>query len=84
MLLLFYLGAFWPLEGQPQFLRKISEFLPVRLAGNAMNNIALKGWSLDHPSIIVGTTTIFAYTIMLVLILIVLGKLKKDLWIIQK
>jgi len=77
-------GTFWPMEGQPQLLRNVSEFLPVRLAGNIMNNIALKGWSLDHPSIVIGTATTFAYIIILVFVLIVLGKLKKDLWVLKK
>lgn len=79
-----FLGAVWPMEGQPQILRKVSELLPIRLVGNTMNNIALKGWTLGHPSIVIGTTATFAYTILFVLVLIILGKIKKDLWVLQK
>ncbi|XP_025200634.1 ABC transporter G family member 23-like [Melanaphis sacchari] len=77
-------GAIWPLEGQPPFLRQISKLLPIRLVGNTMNNIALKGWTLDHLSIITGTSLTVLYTIFLILLLIVLGKLKKNLWVLQK
>ncbi|XP_060841940.1 ABC transporter G family member 23-like isoform X1 [Rhopalosiphum padi] len=77
-------GAIWPLEGQPQLLRQFSMVLPIRLVGNTMNNIVLKGWSLDHPSVLTGTSLTVLYTILLVLVLIVLRKLKKDWWVIQK
>ncbi|XP_060878331.1 ABC transporter G family member 23-like [Metopolophium dirhodum] len=77
-------GAIWPLEGQPQLLRQVSKLLPIRLVGNIMNDIAIKGWTLDHPSIITGTSMTVLYTILLILVLIVLGKIKKDLWVIQK
>lgn len=79
-----FLGAIWPLEGQPQLLRKLSKLLPIRLVGNTLNDIALKGWTLDHPSIISGTSLTVFYIILLVLVLIVLGKIKKDLWVIKK
>lgn len=72
------------MEGQPQFLRKISDLIPLRVVGNTMNNIALKGWTWDHPSIIIGTSGAFATLGLLVLVLIILGKLKKDLWVISK
>ncbi|XP_025415790.1 ABC transporter G family member 23-like isoform X1 [Sipha flava] len=77
-------GAIWPLEGQPTFLRKVSELLPIRLVGNTINNIAIKGWTFDHPSIIIGTSMTLFYTVSLVFILIILGKLKKDIWVAQK
>ncbi|CAI6347958.1 unnamed protein product [Macrosiphum euphorbiae] len=77
-------GSIWPLEGQPQLLRQVSKLLPIRLVGNIMNNIAIKGWTLDHPSIITETSLTVLYNILLILVLIVLGKIKKDLWVIQK
>lgn len=83
-MLLFYSGAIWPLEGQPVFLRKVSELLPIRLVGNTINNIAIKGWTLNHPSIIIGTSMTLFYTVSLVFILFILGKLKKDLWVSHK
>lgn len=79
-----HLGAIWPLEGQPQLLRQVSKLLPIRLGGNIMNDIALKGWTLDHPSVITGTSLAVLYTILLILVLIILGKIKKDLWVILK
>lgn len=83
-MLLFFLGTIWPLEGQPKLLRIVSELLPMRLVGETMNNIALKSWTLDHPSIIIGTSMTIVYTLILVFAIIVLGKLRKDLWVAQK
>uniref|UniRef100_A0A2H8TY93 ABC transporter G family member 23 n=1 Tax=Melanaphis sacchari TaxID=742174 RepID=A0A2H8TY93_9HEMI len=77
-------GILWPVEGQSHFLRPVSELLPMRLAGNAMNDISLKGWTFDHPSIIKGTSATFAHVILLILLLIGLSKVKKDMWVIHK
>lgn len=72
------------MEGQPRLLRIVSELLPMRLVGIMMNNIALKSWTLDHPSIIIGTSITIMYTMLLVFVIIVFGKLRKDLWVAQK
>jgi len=77
-------GIIWPIEGQPYFLKVISELLPITLVGNMMSHIALKGWSLNNPSILMGTSIAIAYIVVLILSLVVLGKFKRDLWIIQK
>ncbi|XP_050422032.1 ABC transporter G family member 23-like [Adelges cooleyi] len=77
-------GAIWPVEGQPFYLKAVSQVLPLYVAGKTMNDIALKGWTLAHPAIVLGTTVIFAYALIFLLVLIVLGRLKKDMWVIQK
>ncbi|XP_022175207.1 ABC transporter G family member 23-like [Myzus persicae] len=77
-------GGIWPLEGQPPLLRQVSKLIPIRLVGNMMNDIVIKGWTLDHPSILTGTSLTVLYNILLILVLILLGKIKKDLWVIQK
>jgi len=74
----------WPVEGQHYYLQKISELLPIRLVGKIMTNVALKGWSLNNTSMLLGMSTAFAYNVVLILLLVILGKLKKDLWVIQK
>lgn len=84
ILQLFFLGVVWPIEGQPKLLRKISELIPLQILGQTVDGIRLKGWTLDHPSILFGITASFVYTILLVLILVVLGKYKKNLWVIHK
>lgn len=56
----------------------------MHIAGKMMTDITLKGWTLDHPSVVMGTTIIFVYVTVIVLILIVLGKFKKDMWVIHK
>lgn len=77
-------GGVWPIDGQSPLLRSVSELLPMRLAGKTMNDITLKGWTLDHPSVIKGTSATFGHAILLILILIVLSKLKKNMWVIHK
>lgn len=77
-------GGVWPIDGQAKLLRSVSELLPMRLAGKTMNDITLKGWTLDHPSVIIGTTATFAHAVLLLLVLIGLSKVKKDMWVIHK
>jgi len=56
----------------------------MRVAGNTMNDIALKGWTWHHQSILYGTAMTFVQLILLVLLLIGLGKIKKDMWVLNK
>lgn len=79
-----FLGVIWPVEGQSLLLKRLSESLPMHIAGQIMTNITLKGWSLDHPSVVMGTTIMFAYVTALILILTILGKVKKDMWVMHK
>jgi len=58
--------------------------LPIRIAGNTMNEIALKGWTWNHPSVLFGTSLTAIQVIVLVLVLIVLGKIKKEMWVLNK
>ncbi|XP_060841435.1 ABC transporter G family member 23-like isoform X1 [Rhopalosiphum padi] len=77
-------GGVWPIDGQSRLLRTVSELLPMRLAGKTMNDITLKGWTLDHPSVIKGTSATFVHAILLLLVLIGLSKVKKNMWVIHK
>jgi len=77
-------GGIWPLDGQQKLLVALSEFLPTRLASKMMNNISYKDWTLDNPSIAFGIATMLSYIAIIILVLIVMGKYKKDLWAIQK
>jgi hypothetical protein len=79
-----YIGGVWTIDGQSHLLRTVSELLPMRLAGKTMNDITLKGWTLDHPSVIKGTLATFAHAILLLLVLIGLSKIKKNMWVIHK
>lgn len=54
------------------------------IACKTLNDIALKGWTWDNPSVLKGTTATFAYFILLVLVLFGLGKVKKDIWVVHK
>lgn len=79
-----FLGAVWPIEGQPELVRRGAEILPIRLIGNMMNNIALRGWTLSHPSFLIGISVMSIEAILAIVAIIVLGKLKKDMWVLQK
>ncbi|CAM4940454.1 unnamed protein product [Rotaria socialis] len=41
-------GIVWPLEGQPIWMRTITEWLPMTKAIDAMRGILLKGWGIQH------------------------------------
>ncbi|VVC27807.1 ABC transporter-like,P-loop containing nucleoside triphosphate hydrolase,AAA+ ATPase domain,ABC [Cinara cedri] len=76
-------GGVWPVEAQPPLLKMVSEFLPIRRSGIIMMDITLKGWTLDHPLVIWNVIGMFFYNVILVLVLIGLGKLKKNIWTIK-
>lgn len=78
---LFYVGIAWPLEGQPFYLKKLSEFLPIRIVGSMMTNIALKGWTFENSSIITGFLITLSYNILLILIIIIMAVLKNNMWL---
>lgn len=78
------LGAIWPIETQPQYLKSISKLFPMRLGGKALSDITLKGWSFDHHSVSFSITILFGYASILLLVLIIFGKYKKDMWVMHK
>lgn len=81
---LFFLGFVWPVEGQMLWLRTVSELLPTSIAGHTMNNVALRGWTWDHPKVMYSITLMVSQIILFILILFCLDKIKKDMWILKK
>ena len=47
-------GILWPIEGMPQFLRKISWYLPCTAACQAMRDIMARGWDISNSSVPIG------------------------------
>lgn len=84
LLYFYFIGAIWPIEAQSKLLKLFSEALPVRIVSQSMTEISLKGWTIDHPSIINAVLFLFGYIGFLVIFLIVLGKFKKDMWVLRK
>ncbi|VVC43843.1 ABC transporter-like,P-loop containing nucleoside triphosphate hydrolase,AAA+ ATPase domain,ABC [Cinara cedri] len=74
-------GAAWPVEGQFPLLQFVSELCPIRIAGNIMNNISLRGWTWEHPMVVASILKMLIYNVMLSLIVFILVKFKKDAWI---
>jgi len=50
-------GILWPVEGMPQFLRTISQFLPNTLSCQAMRDIMLRGWSIEREEVYLGVVS---------------------------
>lgn len=82
-LFFFLLGIVWPIEGQIPWLRMLSELLPTRIGGRTMNDVALRGWTWDHPSVMYSTAVLFSQLILSILVLFGLDKIKKDMWTIK-
>ena len=52
-------GILWPVEGMPKILQKISWYLPLTAAVQAMRDVMTRGWNISHSSIYsaIGITT---------------------------
>ena len=50
-------GIIWPLEGLPLILQKISCYLPLTAAVQAMRGVMAKGWNISYLSAGIGITT---------------------------
>lgn len=62
----------------------MTKLLPTSVGGHTMNNVALKGWAWDHPSVVYGVTVLVLQLILSILVIFGLNKIKKDMWIINK
>ena len=47
-------GILWPVEGMPKFLQKISWYLPLTAAVQAMRGVMARGWNISHSSVYAG------------------------------
>lgn len=61
----FISGILWPREGMPQFLHKISTFLPMTLPAEAMRSIMIRCWGIDHPNVWQGFIVNIIYVVCL-------------------
>lgn len=74
----------WPIEAQMPFMKLIAEYLPLCFISRLLNNIALRGWTLGHPSVLFGIVIIIGYVFLHVIMLLYLNHVKKDAWYIKK
>lgn len=74
----------WPIEAQAPFMKLISEHLPLCYISRLLNNIVLRGWTLGHPDVIVGTAIIVCYICLHVIMLLYLNHIKRDAWLLKK
>lgn len=47
-------GMLWPLEGMPTALRYFSYTMPFTLPSISLKNIVMKGYSILHPTVLIG------------------------------
>lgn len=73
----------WPIEAQMPFMKLITEHLPLCYISRLTNNIVLRGWALDHPSVVYGIAIIIGYIFLHVIMLLCLNHLKRDAWSIK-
>ena len=55
--IMFLSGIIWPLEGLPLILQKISWYLPLTAAVQAMRGVMARGWNISYLSAGIGITT---------------------------
>ncbi|XP_025415785.1 ABC transporter G family member 23-like [Sipha flava] len=84
MMQVYLSGIMWPIEAQVPYMKIVSEKLPLCYISRLLNNIALRGWTLGHPAVIVGVAVIIGYVLLHVIILLYLNRVKKNAWLISK
>ena len=52
--MMFLSGIIWPLEGLPVILQKISWYLPLTAAVQAMRDVMARGWNISYSSVYAG------------------------------
>ncbi|CAG9805437.1 unnamed protein product [Chironomus riparius] len=57
-------GGFWPIEGQPQFMRYISAILPTTIPTAGIRNIIIKGFTITHYTVYGAILLLFGYIII--------------------
>ncbi|XP_050422029.1 ABC transporter G family member 20-like isoform X2 [Adelges cooleyi] len=84
MMQVYVSGVTWPIEAQPTVMKAISEHLPLCYISRLMNDIALKGWTIDCPAIWKGTAMVIVYILLHSIMLCCLSRVKKEAWLIRK
>ncbi|XP_060841038.1 ABC transporter G family member 23-like [Rhopalosiphum padi] len=84
MMQIYLSGIMWPIEAQMPFMKIISEHLPLCYISRILNNIVLRGWTLTHPTVLVGIAIIIGYVFLHVILLLYLSHVKKDAWLVNK
>jgi len=74
----------WPIEAQMTIMKLISEQLPLCYISRLLNNIVLKGWTLGHPNVLIGTVIVIGYIFLHVIMLLYLNHVKRDAWLMKK
>ncbi|KAL7037052.1 hypothetical protein ACKWTF_009053 [Chironomus riparius] len=57
-------GGFWPIEGQPQFMRYIAFILPTTIPTAGIRNIIIKGFTITHYTVYGAILLLFGYIII--------------------
>jgi ABC-type multidrug transport system permease subunit len=52
---------FWPIEGMPWFLQKLSYCMPFTFSSIAVRNIMIKGYSFFHPTVVLGSVVVTSW-----------------------
>ncbi|XP_050542633.1 ABC transporter G family member 23-like [Daktulosphaira vitifoliae] len=84
MIQIYVSGVSWPLEAQPTIMKAISEHLPLCYLSRFMNNIALKGWTLDNMAMWTGSGMTIFYIFLHFLFLYYLSSVKQEAWLLKK
>lgn len=57
-------SMFWPVEGMPWALRMISYLTPMTLPSVSVRHIIEKGYSIFHPSVLLGFLVLIVWVVM--------------------
>jgi ABC-type multidrug transport system permease subunit len=65
---MFTSGIFWPIEGMPMLLRYASYMAPTTLPNQSITDVVVKGFTIAHPSVLIGLSILVIWFIAFILI----------------
>lgn len=77
-------GIMWPVEAEHYLLKSVSSFIPLTLAVDATRGICAKNYSVFHPLVLKGFISTVSWGFVFLLIIFIVSKVNKNVWVVQK
>lgn len=82
--LFLFAGIMWPVEAEHYLLKSVSSFIPLTLAVDATRGICAKNYSIFHPMVLKGFISIIGWGFVFLLVIYIVMKFNKNVWVVQK
>jgi len=72
------------LEGAHYLLKLTGPLFPMTAPVKALLAVTAKGWSFDSQPVYMGLISIFGWSSIMIIAIVIISRLNKDLWILRK